>query len=61
MNISHVTDEYMGPVKVKPDNPYIRRFPYPVDEYKVIFVGFKTKKYNFNIFIGTDKYKSTDE
>jgi hypothetical protein len=61
MNISHVTDEYMGLVKVKLDDPYIHWFPYPVDENKVIFVGFKTDEYNLNIFFGTDEYKSTDE
>jgi hypothetical protein len=61
MNISHVTDEYMGLVKVKPDDPYIHRFPYPVDENKVIFVSFKTDKYNLNIFLDTDEYKCTNE
>jgi hypothetical protein len=51
----------MGPVKVKPDDPYIRRFPYPTDEYKVLFVDFKTYEYNLIIFIGTDEYKTINE
>jgi hypothetical protein len=51
----------MRPVKVKPDDPYIRWFPYPTDEYKIIFVGFKTDEYNLNIFIGTNEYKTIDE
>jgi hypothetical protein len=45
----------MGPVKVKPDDPY------RTDEYKVIFIGFKIDEYNLNIFIGTDEYKTTDK
>jgi hypothetical protein len=51
----------MEPVKVNPDNPYICRFHSLIDKYKVIFVGFKTNKYNLNIFIGTDEFKNTDE
>jgi hypothetical protein len=51
----------MRSVKVKPDNPYIHRFPYPTDEYKVIFVGFKTDEYNLNTFVHTDEFKNTDE
>jgi hypothetical protein len=51
----------MGPVKVKPDDPYIRRFPYPTDEYKVLFVDFKTYEYNLIIFIGIDEYKTINE
>jgi hypothetical protein len=51
------TDEYMCPVKIKPNNPYIRRFLTQINEYNLIFVSFKTDKYNLNIFIGTDKFK----
>jgi hypothetical protein len=39
MNIWHQTDEYMGPVKVKLDGPYIRWFLAETDEYNFIFVG----------------------
>jgi hypothetical protein len=45
----HVTDKYIGLVKVKPDGPYIRRFLTQTDEY------------NLNIFVGTDEYKKIDE
>jgi hypothetical protein len=31
------------------------------DEYKVIFVSFKTDDYNSNIFVSTDNYKTTNE
>jgi hypothetical protein len=51
----------MSLVKVKPDGPYIRRWPAQTDEYKLIFVGFETDKYNLNIFIGTDEFKKIDE
>jgi hypothetical protein len=51
----------LGLVKVKPDDPYIRRFESLTGEYKIIFIGFKTHKYNLNIFIGTDEFKNTDE
>jgi hypothetical protein len=61
MNICHITNEYMGSVKVKPDDTYIRRFPSQTDEYKVIFVDFKTDEYNLNIFVGTDEFKNTKE
>jgi hypothetical protein len=51
----------MGPVMVKPDDPYIHRFPYPTNKYKVIFVSFKTDEYSLNTFIGTDKFKNTNK
>jgi DNA/RNA endonuclease YhcR with UshA esterase domain len=60
-NIRGQTDEYRGSVKVKQDDPYIRRFPNSTGEYKVIFIGLKTDEYNLNIFISTDKFKTTDE
>jgi hypothetical protein len=51
----------MGPVKVKPNGPYIHRFLVKTDEYKFIFTGFGTNEYNLNIFIVTDKFKNPDE
>jgi hypothetical protein len=48
------TDEYMGPVKVTPDDPYIHRCPTQIDEYNLIFIGFRTNGYNLNIFVSTD-------
>jgi hypothetical protein len=51
----------MGPATVNPDDPYIRRFRDPTNEYKVIFVDFKTDEYNLNIFVGTDEFKIPDE
>jgi hypothetical protein len=35
----HVTDEHMGPVKVKMDDPYIHRCRTQINEYNFIFVG----------------------
>jgi hypothetical protein len=49
MNICPITDEYMEPVPVNPDDPYIHQFQDPTDEY------------NLNIFIGTDEFKILDE
>jgi hypothetical protein len=46
---------------VKPDDPCIYRFKSLTDEYRVIFIGFKTGNYNLSIFVGTDEYKTTDE
>jgi hypothetical protein len=51
----------MGVATVNPDEQYIRRFPYPADEYKCRCVSFKTGEYNLNIFVGTDKFKITKE
>jgi hypothetical protein len=59
--ICHGTDEYMGPVKVRPDDPYICQFQSLTDEYKVIYIGFKTDEYSLNIFVGTDKFQNTDQ
>jgi hypothetical protein len=42
------TDKYMGPIKVKPDGPYIRRCPA------------QTNEYNF-IFVDTDNFKKTNK
>jgi hypothetical protein len=61
MNICHVTDEYMGLVKVKLDDPYIHWVPTQIDEYNIICASPKIGKCNLNIFIGTDKFKTTDE
>jgi hypothetical protein len=60
-NPAYIIDEYMGLVKVKPDDPYIRRFQPLIDEYQIIFIDFKTDEYNLNIFINTDEFKDTDE
>jgi hypothetical protein len=60
INMCYVTDEYMGPVKVKPDTPYIHRFLAQTDEYNVTFVGFRTDRYNLNIFVSTDEFKKTN-
>jgi hypothetical protein len=46
----------MKPVKVKPNDPYIYRFSYPTDKYKIIFINFKTDVYNLNVFIGIDEF-----
>jgi hypothetical protein len=51
----------MRSVKVKPDDPYIRWFPVKTDEYKFIFIDFRTDEYNLNIFIGTNKFKNSDK
>jgi hypothetical protein len=51
----------MGAVKIKPDEPYIRRFSAQTDEYNLTFVGFRTDEYNSNIFVSTDEFKNTDE
>jgi hypothetical protein len=45
----------MGPVKIKPDDPYIHRCPTQTDEYNLIFIGFGTGEFNLNIFIGIDE------
>jgi hypothetical protein len=45
----HVTDEYMGLVKVKMDGPYIHQF------------SSQTNEYNLNIYVSTDEYIITDE
>jgi hypothetical protein len=50
------TDEYMGPIKVKLDGPDIHQFLAETDEYNLIFIGFWTDEYNFNIFVGTDEW-----
>jgi hypothetical protein len=60
-SVSHVTDEYMGSFKVKPDGPYICRFLAQTDKYNVLCIGFKTDKYNLNIYVGTDEYIIIDE
>jgi hypothetical protein len=49
----------MGPVKVKLDGSYIRRCLTQTDEYKFIFINFRTVEYNLNIFIRTDELKKT--
>jgi hypothetical protein len=51
----------MGPVTVKLNGPYIRRFPAQTDKYKFIFIGFGTDEYNLNIFVGTDEFKKIEE
>jgi hypothetical protein len=48
-------------VKVKLDNPYIRRFPYPTDKYKVISINLKINEYNLNTFVGINEFKITYE
>jgi hypothetical protein len=48
-------------VKVKPDDPYIRRCLASTDEYNFTFVDLGINEYNLNIFVGTDKFKKTDE
>jgi hypothetical protein len=60
-----LTDEYMGPAKVKLIGPYIHQCSIKIDEYKFIFIGFKTEfifisfdEYNLNIFIRIDKFKN---
>jgi hypothetical protein len=55
------TDEYMGPVKVKPDGPYVHRWHALTDKYNLIFIGFEIDECNLNIFIVTDEYIITDE
>jgi hypothetical protein len=47
-NICHVTDEYMGSIKIKSDGSYIRRFPAQTDEHNITFVG-------------TDKFKKNNK
>jgi hypothetical protein len=47
----------MGLAKVKPDGPYIHRFQTQTDEYNFIVIGFRTDKYNLNIFIDTNELK----
>jgi hypothetical protein len=39
----------MGPIKIKPNDSYIRRFLIKTDEY------------NLNIFIGTIEFKNLDK
>jgi hypothetical protein len=51
----------VGPVKVRPDNPYIRRLQSLTNKYKVLFVYFKTDEYNLNIFIDIEECKNTDK
>jgi hypothetical protein len=61
LNICHVIDEYMGLVKVKPDDLYVHQFSAQTDEYNFIFIIFGTDEYNLNIFVGTNEYIITDE
>jgi hypothetical protein len=56
MNICHITDEHMRPIKIKPGIPYIHQFLSQTDEYNIIFTGPKTDEYNLNIFVSTDKF-----
>jgi hypothetical protein len=70
---SHITDEYtifVGDVaepmniwgsQVKSDDSYIRRCPAQINEYSLIYVGFKTNEYNLNIFVSIDEYIIADE
>jgi hypothetical protein len=55
VNICHITNKYMGPVKVRPNDPYIHQFQSLTDEYILIFVGFKTDEYKLNIFVDADE------
>jgi hypothetical protein len=57
----HVTVEYMGPVKVILDDPYICRFLAQTDEYNITFIDPETDEYNLNIFIGVDEFKRIGE
>jgi hypothetical protein len=56
-----VTDEYMGPVKVKPGGPYIHWLLTQTDEYNITFVDPETDDCNLNIFVGTVEFKKPDE
>jgi hypothetical protein len=51
----------MGPIKVKPDGPYIHRCQALTDKYNLIFIGFKTDEYNLNVYVDTDEYVTTDK
>jgi hypothetical protein len=51
----------MGPVKVKPDGPYVHLCHALTDKYNLIFIGFEIDECNLNIFIVTDEYIITDE
>jgi hypothetical protein len=59
MNVGGLIDEYMGLIKVKSDDPYICWCPIKTNEYKFIFINFRTDEYNLNIFI--DKFKNSDK
>lgn len=57
--------EYRRARTVRPASSYICWFPVKIDEYKFIFIGFKTEfifisfdEYNLNIFIRIDKFKN---
>jgi hypothetical protein len=54
--IHRLTDEYRRARTIRLAPAYIHRFSVNTNEYKFIFVGFRTDEYNLNIFISTNKY-----
>jgi hypothetical protein len=56
-----LTDEYRWVHTVRPAPLYIHRFSVKIDEYKFIFIDFRTDEYNLNIFGGTDEFKNPNK